>query len=161
MKAWQGTEKRVPLVLAQTLTALQSVQFQIIPQFPFRGEQLVVDPQIAASCTVQPPSVGPNVQVAGGSNTAAVSGQMFPPNQTDCLKFGMDVANEGNQLSLVVASLLTSTSLNFAAYLMGTVAEEMSPAQAAAAGAAQRAGISPARSYMGRAGISPAGTFHR
>lgn len=141
-----GTEKRVPLVLAQSIGALASVQFQITPQFDFRGEYLIVDPAIAASCTVQPPTVGPNVQVAGGSNTGAVSGQMFAPTQTDAMRWGMDIANQGNQLTLTVTSLLTSTSLAFGAYIMGTVV--------AAGGVGARAGIAPAAMY--RAGIAPA-----
>jgi hypothetical protein len=158
-KYWQSTPKRVPLVLSQSLTALQSYQFQVTPQFPFRGEHVIVDPGIAANLTVQPPTVGPNVQVAGGSNTANLNGAMFPPTQTKCLEWGMDIANEGNQLTLNVASLLTSTTMTANVLIMGTVAEEMTPAQKTATMQRQAAGISPAGNY--HAGISPAGNYHR
>ena len=158
-KKWQGTSKRVPLVLAQLLGALGTAAFQVTPQFPFRGENLIVDPAIAASSTVQPPTVGPNVQVAGGSNTAAASGLMFPPTQTDCLRWGMDVANEGNQLTLNAASILTSTSMNFVAYIMGTVASEMTPAQVQAHSQRVQAGISPAGNFA--AGITPGQSYTR
>jgi hypothetical protein len=158
-KYWKGTPKRVPLVLSQSLGALATFQFQVIPQFPFRGEHVIVDPGIAVNLTVQPPTVGPNVQVAGGSNTANLNGALFPPTQTDCLRWGMDIANEGNQLTMNVASLLTSTPMTANILIMGTVVEEMSASEKSAIMQKQAAGIAPAGNY--HAGISPAGSYHR
>jgi hypothetical protein len=154
---FQGTTKRVPLVLSASLGALGTFQFQVTPQFDFRGEHVIVDPSIAPNATVTPISVGPNVQVAGGSNQATMSGQLFPPTQTDCLRFGMDIANQGNQLTLTAASLLTSTSMTFTALVMGTVCAKMSDQARRNHSNAVNAGLAPAGAYS--AGLAPAGAY--
>lgn len=158
-KVWKGTPKRVPVIFAQAnLAAATSNTLAITPSWPFRGENLVIDGTTGALCTVQIPSVGPNPQVAGGTPSTNIPGTAFPPTQTDCVRMGFDISEQGNQLSLTYTNSQTSLTLNFVAMVLGTVVEEASQADQQAMA---RTGISMAGNYIPHTALAPAMSYVR
>ncbi len=156
-KAYKATAKRVPLVFSAVIAGGASQVFSVIPQFTFRLEHMVVDPGTAASVTLTPPSVGPNIQIAGGNNNTTFTGATFPPAQTKCMELGCDIASEGNQISVTAASTLTTGSATYSLWLMGTCGEQMNATEMAAHAKNVAAGITPAGNWS--AGIAPAGSW--
>lgn len=159
---WSPTGLRVPLVLAQTITANSTATVTQNPQMDFRGENFIIDPTvIGPNCTVTVPTVGTTPQVAGGPSGTGVPGTIFSPTQNNPMDFSMMISNQGNAVAVTVQNTQTSLALNFASLLFGQEvgwtgqnAPQHHAFQSPIAGVG--AGMAPAGSF---GGMAPAGTF--
>lgn len=116
----ESTGFRAPLFFSQAIAALaQNISVAARPQYDFRGENLVIDTTVVGpNCTVSAPTVGSIPQTIGGG-TVQVPGTLFSPAQYGALDFEMFIAQQGNDMTILVTSTLTATTLAFACAIFG------------------------------------------
>jgi hypothetical protein len=142
-----STGFRAPLLFNQAGLAALSTGNQVTskPQCDFRGENLVIDPTtVGPSSAIAMPTVGSLVQIIGGGNSTTVPGTLFDPRQCGALDFEMDIAEQGNDIVIIVTNTSTNVTLTFACALFG---HKVAPDQG---GQAATAGVLPPHLYRSR-----------
>jgi hypothetical protein len=142
-----STGFRAPLLFSQSGLAAGSTGNQVVakPQMDFRSENLVIDPtSVGPNCSVAMPVVGSIPQLIGGGNSTVVPGTLFDPKQCGALDFEMDIAQQGNDLTILVNNTTTNVTLTFACALFGHKVMQDS------SGAAAMVGVIPPHQYRSR-----------
>jgi peptidoglycan hydrolase-like protein with peptidoglycan-binding domain len=136
-----STGFRAPLLFSQSIVNSSGNAVVAKPQMDFRGENLVIDSTVVGPLvTVSMPTVGSIPQIIGGGASTTVPGTMFSPNQCGALDFEMAIAQQGNDITILVSTTTTVTFV-FACALFGhEVMPDGSPAAAAA-------GVMPPSAY--------------
>lgn len=131
----QSTGFRAPLLFSQSIAASAAgVAVVAKPQMDFRGENLVIDSTVVGpNCSVAMPTVGSIPQIIGGGASTTVPGTLFDPRQCGALDFEMAIAQQGNDITILVTNS-TAATLAFACALFGHEVEPQSGASAATAG---------------------------